>query len=176
MKNMDWREFEKFIAFVFQKKWFKAKERQGRSDGGIDVDAKKDGQKYVIQCKRWKDNRVWVVDMRSFVGAMQGEWSDVKWIYVTTSRLTADAKKYLEKMSDRLELWDAESLESYILEYTWRAEEIVHEEKPKTELHPICEKCGGEMILREAQRWEYKWEKFYWCSSYPRCKHILQVR
>ena len=48
MKNMGWRDFEKFIAFVFEKKWFKAKERKWRKDGGIDVDATKDGKRYAI--------------------------------------------------------------------------------------------------------------------------------
>ena len=54
MKEMDWREFEKFIAFVFKKKWFKAKTRKWTNDWGIDVDATKNGQRYAIQCKKWK--------------------------------------------------------------------------------------------------------------------------
>lgn len=175
MKNMDWREFEKFITFVFLKKWFKAKTRKGKNDGWIDVDAIKDWQKYAIQCKKWKDYKVGVVEIRSFIGAMEVEWSDLKWIYITTSKLTQEASIYFNKMSHKLELWDADNLESYINEYTERIKENYILEKNHVDLSPLCERCGTEMLLREAYRWKYKWEKFYWCSNYPKCRNITQT-
>lgn len=174
MKDMDWREFEKFIAFVFQKKWFKAKERKGTNDWWIDVDATKEWQKYVIQCKKWKDYKIWVVEIRSFVGAMEVEWSHVKWIYVTTSRLTIEAQKYFHKMSHKLELWDQSNLEAYVSEYTGVSEENIDHHVIHEKTNPICDKCSWEMIMREAHRWSHKWEHFYGCSNYPKCKNIIK--
>jgi restriction system protein len=179
MKNMDWREFEKFIAFVFQKKWFKAKERKWRNDWGIDVDATKNGEKYGIQCKKWKEYKIWVVELRAFVWAIDWEWRNVKWIYITTSKLTIEAEKYLQKVEDRVELWDASNLEEYIKEYTtwikFPVEENNTQENHNTK-KITCEKCWWEMIIKEAQKWNYKWKKFYWCSNFPKCKNIINIK
>ena len=124
MKNMHWRDFEKFISFVFTKKWFKAKVRQWTNDGWIDVDAEKNGQLYAIQCKKWKDYKIWVVELRAFVWAVDDVWENVIGIYITTSRLTKEARAYLERMSHKLELWDAGNLEEYIREFTGK--ESIH--------------------------------------------------
>ena len=166
MKNMHWREFEKFIAFVFKKKWYKAKERKWINDWWIDVDATKDWKRYAIQCKKWKNYKVWVVDLRAFVWAVDDVWENVIWIYVTTSRLTKEARAYLERMKHKLILWDAWNLEAYVREFT------LWEEFHVNESNHICEKCGSDMVLRQAQKWSHKWEQFYWCSNFPKCRNI----
>lgn len=51
-------------------------------------------------------------------------------------------------------------------------------EKSKTEDENItvkCEKCGSDMILREAKNGNNKGNKFYGCVSYPECKNIVNV-
>lgn len=36
----------------------------------------------------------------------------------------------------------------------------------------ICPRCGKELVLREAKRGTHVGEKFYGCSSYPKCRYI----
>ena len=75
-------------------------------------------------------------------------------------------------MSHRLELWDDSNLEEYVKEFTWQ-QEIFH--KPQEQSHaPICDKCIWKMVMREAHRWSHKWEYFYGCSNYPKCKNIIK--
>jgi len=176
MKDMHWREFEKFISFVFTKKWFKAKVRAWRNDGGIDVDATKNWQRYAIQCKKWKNIKIWVVELRSFVGAIDVIWKNVIGIYITTSRLTPEAQIYLKKMGHKLELWDANNLEEYVRAFTGK-EEIhnIQEETIKKEREILCERCGNKMVLRHAEKWSHKWENFYWCSSFPKCRNVKTI-
>ncbi len=38
-----------------------------------------------------------------------------------------------------------------------------------------CPKCGAPMILREGKRGEHKGDKFWGCSTYPKCKSIVQA-
>lgn len=176
MKSMDWREFEKFIAFVFKKKWYSAKVWKWRNDWGVDVLAKKDGQTYVIQCKKWNNYKIWVKDLREFVGTIDDVWENAIGIYITTSRLTKEASAYQARMKHKLELWDANSLEEYVRMFTG-IQEVSHiqEETLEAEHKILCEKCGSPMVLREAQKWDHKGEQFYGCSDFPKCRHIVNI-
>ena len=82
-------------------------------------------------------------------------------IYVTTSFLTKEAKAYQKRMSHKLELWDGSNLEQYVRAFTWK-EEIhkVQEETLEKERKILCSKCGSEMVLRKAGKWDHKWEIF----------------
>lgn len=174
MKDMDWREFEKFIAFVFTKKWFRAKVWKWRNDWWIDVTATKNWQKYLIQCKKWNNYKIGSEELQKFVWAMDGEWENIIWIFITTSRLTKPAQVYLEKVRHKLELWDADNLEEYVRGFTWK-KEIHHIQEEVLEAHHeiLCKRCGSVMVLREAHRWTYKGNKFYGCSTYPECSYKI---
>lgn len=39
----------------------------------------------------------------------------------------------------------------------------------------FCPKCGSELVLRIAKKGINKGNKFYGCSSFPRCKHTSQI-
>lgn len=41
---------------------------------------------------------------------------------------------------------------------------------------PICSKCGKPMILRTAKRGQHVGRKFWGCSGFPSCRHILPWR
>lgn len=180
MKGLWWREFEKFIEFVFRKKWFKAKTRLWTNDWWIDVDAELNWQRYIIQCKKWNNYKIWVVQLREFYGVVKMSWENVKWIYVTTSELTKPALEEYQKMKTDVELWDRSNLEKYISEFTWSnymPDEVndsganISIEKVENKL--VCSKCNSRMLLRKSKRWSHKWEEFYWCSTFPKCRNTI---
>ena len=39
----------------------------------------------------------------------------------------------------------------------------------------ICPKCGSDLVLRVAKQGVNKGNKFYGCSSYPKCRHTAQI-
>ena len=189
MKKLDWREFEKFIEFIFNHNWFKAKVRKWRSDWWIDLDATLNWQKYVIQCKKWNKYKIWVVQLREFYWVVKMDWTNTKWIYITTSSLTKEAYAEYEKIKNDIELWDNINLEQYIAEYKWIGEvtdkpiennlseketETLNENKISDNKNLICDKCWWQMLLRKARRGDHKGEDFYGCSNFPKCRNIIK--
>lgn len=174
MHKLHWREFEEFIEFVLQEKWFKTEIWPWMKDWWIDIHASLDWRKYLIQCKKWTNYKVSEPNIREFYGAMNDFDNNAKWIYITTSNLTVDAKNFAER--NEIEVWDEISLERYVQEYTWKSEpkeEKQIEEKIK-QTH-ICEKCWWKMIERKAKFWTNKWNVFLGCENYPKCKNIINI-
>lgn len=53
--------------------------------------------------------------------------------------------------------------------------EEVQMEIPATTGKIICPVCGGELVLRTACRGANTGKQFYGCSSFPRCRYILNI-
>lgn len=172
MKKLNWREFEKFIEFVFRQKWFKTKLWKWQNDWWIDIEAELNWKKYVIQCKKWNKYKIWVTQIREFYWVVKMRWDETKWIYITTSSLTKEAEKEYNKIKDQMKIWDNSNLEKYVRLFKWMEE--TKEEINKTFL--ICNKCWWNMILRKASRWEFKWKEFYGCENYPKCRNIINIK
>lgn len=56
MDSMNWRKFEELAAEYYKKEGYSVTLGKGRKDGGRDVYLEKDGQKVLVQCKRWENN------------------------------------------------------------------------------------------------------------------------
>lgn len=92
----------------------------GRSgDGGIDGIIKEDklGLDVVyIQAKRWDNNPVGRPDVMQFAGALQAQRAN-KGIFITTSRFTDDARKYVSQIGSKIVLIDGDQLTSLMIEH-----------------------------------------------------------
>lgn len=115
MKKLHWREFEKFIEYIFRKKWFNAKARSWRNDWWIDVDAYLNWKRYVIQCKKWNTYYVRVQDIREFYWAVMSTSKEAIWIFITTSHLSKEAKAFA--YNNDIRIWDKYTLEKYVKEF-----------------------------------------------------------
>jgi len=88
-------------------------------DGGIDGIIKEDklGLDVVyIQAKRWENNPVGRPDVMQFAGALQAQKAN-KGIFITTSRFTDDARKYVSQIGSKIVLIDGEQLTSFMIEH-----------------------------------------------------------
>lgn len=174
MQKLHWREFEEFITFVLQKKWFRANIGTGTKDGWVDIAASLDWRKYLVQCKKWNKYKVSEPNLREFLWAISDFDIDAKWIYVTTSHLTSDAKIFAER--NGISIWDKTSLEWYVAEFTGKETEKREEIKVESrEEGRKCDKCGGNLIKRTAKQGSNKWNEFLGCENYPQCKNVVTL-
>lgn len=61
--------------------------------------------------------------------------------------------------------------EKYLQEEADTKESIVPEQNEM-----ICPKCGSKMVLRTATKGENKGNQFWGCSSFPKCRYILNIK
>ncbi len=114
-------EFEQAIADLLRKMGLRAEVTKASGDGGIDVIAAWDkpilGGRYLIQCKRFKENTViGAAVVREFYGAMIADRKASKGIFITTSTFSAQAREFASGLP--LELIDGQQLQRLLLEYS----------------------------------------------------------
>lgn len=123
------QEFEWLVGEVFRRDGWRVKEtgRQDAADGNIDLELMRDGQRKIVQCKRWQSWPVGVSDIREFAGTLLREHLPGNaGMFVTLSDFTADARA--DAKMTGIELLDKQDL------YT-RIEQV-----RRTEPCPICTK------------------------------------
>jgi len=92
------REFEELIAYVFKKEGFDVQLTKKTRDGGRDIIALKNDLgiplKYIIECKRWANDRPVSVDIvRALYGVQMQEGAN-KSVVATTSYFSPEAKNF----------------------------------------------------------------------------------
>jgi hypothetical protein len=161
LRGLTPKEFEDYIAELFNRLGYKAYAVGGPNDGGIDVIAEKDGKKHYIQCKKYfKSREVSVGDVRDFYGALADKLSNSKAYFITTSKFTLPAEEFTGDKP--IELVDGNKLLEYIKLVNPKGEEEIKSD--------ICPKCGGILKKRDG-----KYGSFMGCSNYPSCRFISKT-
>ncbi len=131
----------------------------GSGDGGIDVEAEKEGVVHYIQCKKFINRRVDVGSVRDFYGAIADKTGKGKGYFITTNVFTLDAERFAEDKP--IELVDRFKLMEYIKLAGSKEGEIKAD---------ICPKCKGFLNKRSG-----KYGDFMGCSNYPKCKYTEKI-
>lgn len=152
-------EFENYIEELFRSLGYKTKTVGGRSDGGVDVEAEKEGVVHYIQCKKFITSKVPVGAVRDFYGAIVDRVDGGKGYFITTNIFTLDAEKFAADKP--IELVDKFKL----MDYMQMANLGLPEAKPD-----ICPKCGAELVRRNG-----KYGPFLGCSTYPKCNYTEKL-
>lgn len=152
-------QFEEYIAELFRSLGYKTKVTGGRGDGGVDVEAEKDGVMHYIQCKKFISSKVPVGAIRDFYGAIADRVDGGKAYFITTNIFTLDAERFAEDKP--IELIDKFKL----MEYMQLANVETPEPKPV-----LCPKCGAELVRRKG-----KYGPFLGCSTYPECDYTEKI-
>lgn len=96
-KNWWWQldgwEFEEEVAKVFRLNGYAAEVTKRTGDGGADIVLYKNDEKYVVQCKHWRQE-VPVSCMRELKGIQEDLNAD-KLIMIASSGITRDAKDFI---------------------------------------------------------------------------------
>lgn len=146
-------QFENYIEELFRSLGYKTRTVGGRGDGGVDVEAEKDGVVHYIQCKKFITSKVPVGAVRDFYGAIADRVDGGKGYFITTNVFTLDAEKFAADKP--IELVDKFKLMEYM--------KMANVEVPEGKLL-LCPKCGGQLVERKG-----KFGKFIGCSNYPKC-------
>jgi len=161
------KEFEDYIAELFNRLGYKAHVVGGPNDGGVDVIAEKKGKKHYIQCKKYfKKREVKVGEVRDFYGAIANNLSNSKGYFITTSKFTLPAEKFVDDKP--IELVDGYKFLEYI-KLAVPKEKKDGKEDTSTNINS-CPKCGGVLNKRSG-----KYGDFMGCSNYPRCKYTKNI-
>lgn len=131
LDQVDGAEFERFVGWVMRRRGYQQIQHTGGTgDGGIDLTARKNGRRYVVQCKRYADKAVSASEVRDLYGALSAEGADHGFLF-TTSRFTKAARAFAKK-TGKLNLLDRRTLAPWVEKYAARP------------LSVTCRYCGSE--------------------------------
>ena len=114
LELLSWREFENLVGEFFRRKGFSVEQRGGReADGGVDLVASIGGDRYLVQCKHWRVQRVGVKVVREICGVAAAE-SAAGVFVVTSGSFTDEARRFVEENRIDIELITGEQLRRMI--------------------------------------------------------------
>lgn len=114
LQHLSWREFENLVAEFFRRKGFCVEQRSGRlPEGGVDLVASIGEDRYLVQCKHWRVQRVGVAVVRDLCRIAERE--EAAGIFVVTSgSFTDEARRFVEQNRIAIELITGERLRQMI--------------------------------------------------------------
>jgi restriction system protein len=171
LRHLDWFQFEKLVALLFDAEGFVVECYGGaNADGGIDLLATKNGLTFGIQCKHWKATRAGIKEVRALFGALQDRNLQHGFL-VTVQGYTHAASAYARR--NGIELMDERTLLKNLEEVNWRMNpafiELLDDERK------VCPKCESAMVLRTVAKGAHVGRQFWGCSSYPRCRFTMAI-
>jgi restriction system protein len=183
LNRLSWQSFEHQVAEVYRQQGYSVEETGGGgSDGGVDLILYREGQKTVVQCKRWKTYKVGVKPVRELFGVMTAEGAD-RAIFITSGIYTNEALQFAE--GKPLELVDGAQFAVMLRQFqknlghalggpaaVGMATSPVEIQTPD---RPECPICGSPMVLRRAKRGANAGNEFWGCSKFPSCRGIRNL-
>lgn len=177
VRKMNWKEFELLVGEAFRQKGFSVVETGSGADGGIDLIAKKDGAKYLIQCKHWKKSKVGVNIIREHLGVIVSEGVTGGFV-VTSGVYTAEAKDFAK--NNNIKLLDGDTLYQFINATqqpipTQQKPLPIKTNQPEVKETPSCPVCQQAMVMRTAKTGSNAGNNFWGCSQFPKCRGVVSI-
>ncbi len=163
LRMIRWREFEELVGEAYRRQGYMVTETGGGgADGGVDLILKKNGEKLLVQCKHWKNDKVGVKVVRELYGIVAAE-SASGGIVISSGTFTQEAKDFAR--GKPIDLLDGSELLNLIAEV--QKTPAIHINKTDDSICPIC---GSKMVLKTAKKGINAGEKFWGCSAFPKCR------
>lgn len=175
--TMDGFLFEKYLGHLFRAHGYEVVVTKAAGDFGADLVIKKDGQKTVVQAKRYSSN-VGIKAVQEAQAAIAHYGASSAW--VVSNRYYTQAAEELAR-SNRVRLVNRDELITMILQMKDGKVKPKSTAAQAPTLHvvpsvvagqaeepvdgSVCPRCGSKMVLRKGPRGE-----FYGCSSFPKCR------
>ncbi len=114
LELLTWREFEHLVGEFFRRKGFSVEQHGGpEPDGGVDLVASIGEDRYLVQCKHWRVQRVGVKVVREICGVAAAQ--NAAGVFVVTSgTFTDEARRFVEENRIDIELIAGDQLRRMI--------------------------------------------------------------
>ena len=177
--SLSWQQFELLIGEAFRNQGYSTMETGGKgADGGVDLILRKNGEKYVVQCKHWCALKVGVPVIREFFGVMAAEGADGGFV-VTSGQFTSEAHAFADGRN--IKLIDGVALKHWLglvrghgpSHASTASAPSSSDVTPAAE--PNCPICRSTMVKRTAKRGPNAGNLFYGCVQYPRCRGVVNI-
>lgn len=177
LNGMTWQEFEMLVGEAFRRAKYTVTETGGGgADGGVDLVLRKDGEKFLVQCKQWRALKVGVTTVRELYGVMAAEGAAGGFV-VTSGIFTQEAKSFAEGRN--IDLIDGAELADIIKrvqpQATAARPQPAPQGAPAPTASPGCPRCGGAMAKRIAKQGANAGKHFWGCIAFPRCRGTIQI-
>lgn len=170
IRHLHWQEFEELIHAYYRRRGYGAKRQLERgSDGGVDIRLTNHrGERFLVQCKLWRNRSVGVKTVRELLGVVTAE-SATGGIIIVSGSFTRNAKEFANDVS--IELIDGEHLQRMLRDQLAETRATDTGTSRYTSLPRVCPKCGSDLVKRKARRGKHAGSSFYGCASYPKCRY-----
>ncbi len=196
LDGISWREFELLVGEAYRLQGFRIIELGGNGpDGGVDLVLLKGSEKFLVQCKQWKAQRVGVATVRELYGVMAARGATGGFV-VTSGRFSNDAQEFARGRN--ITLVDGHQLFAMVQ----RARQSLVNGPKLTQAsgspaaapartavatasatapvatspapaQPACPRCSAAMELRTARQGANAGKSFWGCSTFPSCRGTL---
>jgi restriction system protein len=177
LNDMSWSRFEAMVGEGFRGRGFSVVETGGGGpDGGVDLVLRKNGDKYLVQCKQWRALSVGVEVVRELYGVMAATGAAGGFV-VTSGRFTSAAMRFADGRN--VVLVDGPQLCAMI--ETVGAPHAVSGQVPNgtadvsTPTDPSCPQCSSPMVRRTAKRGTRSGQAFWGCTAYRACRGVRPI-
>ena len=163
IRSLGWQEFEELVGEAYRRKGYRVEETGGGgADGGVDLILKKNGETLLVQCKHWRQDKVGVKVVRELYGVVTAE-NATGGIVISSGAFTRETTDFAR--GKPLELIGETELVKMVGDLKRTRTPVNHQ--PRIIQCPLC---GSEMVLRTARKGPNAGEKFWGCSTYPKCR------
>lgn len=166
LASLSWREFEELMSGYFRREGYSVESNPDTGpDGGVDIELRRNGELYLVQCKHWRARKVPVATVRELFGVMTARGA-VAGFVVSSGQFTQDAMDFASGRN--IEIVGGAALLDRLGHQTGMSVDSL---SCDTSGHPPnCPKCGAGMVRRVAKRGKNAGNAFWGCSAYPRCR------
>jgi restriction system protein len=157
-------QFEKWCAARIRERGYRVTEVGGQGDHGIDLIAEREGERLVVQCKRWLGVRlVGEPQVRDLFGAMHHERATGAMV-ITTGVFSDPAIAW--SAGKAIQLLDVDHMLADTPLDAIRPTAVAESSSRS------CPRCGSALVRRANRRTQ---EPFLACSGFPRCRYTQPV-
>lgn len=169
--DLSWQDFERLTGEAFRAEGFRVREAEAGPDGGVDLTLYRNGELYLVQCKRWRAHKVGVEIVRELYGVMAARGAAGGYV-ISSGTFTLEARRFVQGRN--IILWDGQELKARI-----RGEALQSALEGKQTASdaslPPCPECGSAMVRRKARQGPRAGQDFLGCSRFPACRGTREI-
>ena len=196
IRDLHWRRFEELVAEAFRRDGFTVIENVGAgADGGVDIRLRRGGERYLVQCKNWRKQRIGVATVREMFGVLVAESAREVFV-VGSGTFTAEAVRFAK--GKPISLVDGDALMEMVARVRRDGSIAVYasgahrepfgaqargQQEPDADspesIHsgaPSCPRCGGNLVVRTARKGKNAGRRFWGCETFPKCRFVRDYR